>query len=269
MTPAHLSWPYWILCLDTRALGAPRQLSGLRHGWRLVLFYSTHLTFHPGEDRLASVQLTLGPREHTVHSATVPPPCPPLICRREMGLQSRGTTGRGIHRAPPGTAFGVSLPPQGTGLAPQFWLPTRRVPAARPSGSLGRAAQSCAPLPVDLRTAGWRSTVAARTEAHSTLPGALGVTACVALPRAPFVVASSFCSTASPQSHAPWSLGTLALASRALVDCSMFRLPSMCCHCSLVACVIRRLLPYLFLCLPRHPFLVSFRCVWDTPWAGV
>ena len=99
-------------------------------------------------------QLTLGPREHTVHSATVPPPCPPLICQRGMGLQSRGTTGRGIHRAPPGTAFGVSLPPQGTGLAPQFWLPTRRVPTARPSGSLGRAAQSCAPLPVDLRTAG-------------------------------------------------------------------------------------------------------------------
>ena len=47
--------------------------------------------------------------------------------------------------------------------------------------------------------------VAARvlSSCRTTLPGVLGVTACVALPRAPFVVASSFCSTASPQSHAP------------------------------------------------------------------
>ena len=67
---------------------------------------------------------------------------------------------------------------------------------SRPGGSVVRPA-TCGPADR------WRSTVAARTEAHSTLPGVLGATACVALPRAPFVVASSFCSTASPQSHAP------------------------------------------------------------------
>ena len=71
---------------------------------------------------------------------------------------------------------------------------------------------------------GWRSTVAAHTEAHSTLPGVLGVTACVALPRAPFVVSSSVCSTASPQSHAPGSTGRLSLGLQSLGR--LFHIPS-------------------------------------------
>ena len=117
-----------------------------------------------------------------------------------MGLQSRGTTGRGIHRAQPGTADGVSLPPHGTGLAPQFWLPTRRVPAARPSGSLGRAAQSCAPQPVEPFTDRWRSTVVACAEDHFTLPRVLGVTACVPVPHRSLRSPMSYCSSASPPS---------------------------------------------------------------------
>ena len=76
-----------------------------------------------------------------------------ILCQRGMGLQSRGTTGRDSQRALPSMAPGDILSLWGTGLATQFLWP--RPPqtcsaGSRLSGAPGRAAQSCAPHPVEV-----------------------------------------------------------------------------------------------------------------------
>lgn len=168
------------------------------------MLYSTHLTFHPGEDRLASVHVPVDLRTPGTHSTLrdsastlsathLPARNGAPVTRYHRSRDPQSTAGHGLWGVPP-TPRHWPRPPV---LAAHQTCPrSSPLRISRPGGSVVRPA-TCGPADR------WRSTVAARTEAHSTLPGVLGVTACVALPRAPFVVASSFCSTASPQSHAP------------------------------------------------------------------
>ena len=116
MTPNRVSW---ILCLNTQRLEPLGTLEsfGTDDG-RLVLFPPAH---HPGVDRLANVHVIRDLRTRGKKSTLcdgISTSSATFHRQRGMGLQSHGTTGRGIHRAQPGTADGVSLPRQGTGLTP-------------------------------------------------------------------------------------------------------------------------------------------------------
>ena len=189
----------------------------------LALFHSHRI------ERLASVHVLVGARTPGIQSALRESASTLSTFPRQRGmrLQSRGTPVEVStkHRRPRlmQSDRGVSPNPRQRPRPPV--LPTRRVPAARslriprPLGSIAR------PLSTDR----WKSTLTPRTDAHSTLPVVLGVTACVDVHhlsnRSTIVLPFHCYHSLTP--HA--SLGSTPLASWAMVDCSTTRLHGMKC----------------------------------------